>query len=259
MIRKSLIFIIQSHLFLAISSFVFSQGILSKQPNSLYFSLALAFAVFGVYNLNRLNKLKRNLLHEESWFWYNKNKQSLLYFSILSLILAGFFFIFLMKNNILLYMLLSVFGMITLSYIFSLKHFDVRQIPGTKAIWIAMVWTCVAIVIPKLIYNSIEWSDINYFLLFFALTIPGDIRDCKLDNPKMKTIPQLIGNQNAEILFYLLIVFFLMLDYLIHSRSLIEMIFIFLFVLILFRFRSHFRYELFDGMLFVLGVCYMWA
>ena len=61
MIKKSLEFLIQSHLFLSFSAFVFSQGILKNQPISLYFSLALAFAVFGIYNLNRINKLKKNL------------------------------------------------------------------------------------------------------------------------------------------------------------------------------------------------------
>jgi phosphatidylserine synthase len=147
--------------------------------------------------------------------------------------------------------------MITLSYILSLKHFNVRQIPGTKAIWISIVWTCVAIVIPKLIYDSFQWWNLNYLILFFALTIPGDLRDCKLDNPKMKTIPQLIGNQNAELLFYLLNAVFLSLYFFIHGRSLIEIVTSFLFVLIIFRIHSHFRYELMDGLLFVLGISYL--
>jgi hypothetical protein len=54
MIKKLISFTIHAHVLLTIAAFVFSYGILKLGPNQLEFSLALSFAVFGIYNFHRL-------------------------------------------------------------------------------------------------------------------------------------------------------------------------------------------------------------
>jgi hypothetical protein len=255
MIKKSLEFLIQSHLFLSFSAFVFSQGILKNQSISLYFSLALAFAVFGIYNLNRINKLKKNLLPHETGLFYRRNKNLLQFASIFSILLSISICLYFLKMTFVSISIVSLAGIITASYIFSIKELSVREIPGMKAFWIVLVWTFLAIILPKIIYNSFQWYDLHYFILFFALSIPGDIRDYEKDKPSMKTIPQILGIRKAETLFYSVIVLFLLLN----NRNIFEIVLIIFIVLKLFRSRFYFRYELLDGLLFILGINYLFV
>ena len=255
MIKKSLEFLIQSHLFLSFSAFVFSQGILKNQPISLYFSFALAFAVFGIYNLNRINKLKKNLLLLETGLFYTRNKNLLQFASIFSILISISICLYFLKMNFVSISIVSLAGIITASYIFSIKELSVREIPGMKAFWIALVWTSLAIILPKMIYNSFQWYDLHYFILFLALSIPGDIRDYEKDKSSMKTIPQILGIRKAETLFYSLIVLFLLLD----NRNILEIVLIIFIILKLFRSRFYFRHELMDGLLFILGIHYLYV
>jgi uncharacterized protein YqhQ len=80
------------------------------------------------------------------------------------------------------------------------------------------------------------------------------MRDMEFDNPKMKTIPQQIGNRKSKFLFYFLLVLFLMINNLVEDRSLIEIIPVFLFSLILFAKRFSLRYALMDGILLIFGI-----
>jgi hypothetical protein len=150
--------------------------------------------------------------------------------------------------------MLGLTGLITALYIFTIKQANLRQIPGTKALWISIVWTIIAVVIPKLTLDSFSWLDLHYFILFYALTIPGDMRDMEFDNPKMKTIPQLIGNRKSKLLFYFLLILFLMINYLLKDRNPIEISLVLLFSLILFAKRFSLRYALIDGILLILGI-----
>jgi hypothetical protein len=150
--------------------------------------------------------------------------------------------------------MLGLTGLITALYIFTIKQANLRQIPGTKALWISIVWTIIAVVIPKLTLDSFSWLDLHYFILFYTLTIPADMRDMEFDNPKMKTIPQLIGNRKSKLLFYFLLILFLMINYLLKDRNPIEISLVLLFSLILFAKRFSLRYALIDGILLILGI-----
>lgn len=254
MISKWFNAFIQSHLFLAISTFFFSIGMLNQNELSIHFSVALSLAVFGVYNANRLNKLKKNQLHLEMRSWYEKNSVILFIASIIFLLLSALIYFYVLRQKPFSLLILGVTSMFTALYIFTINQVNLRQIPGTKAIWIAVIWTILAVVIPKLISDSFRWFDLHYVILFYSLTIPGDLRDMKFDNPKMKTIPQLIGNPKSKILFYFLLVIFLMINYLLEDTSLQLISIVFLFSLILLAKRFSNRHELLDGILLILGV-----
>jgi hypothetical protein len=254
MIKKLISFSIHAHLFLAISAFVFSFGILKLEPNQLEFSLALAFAVYGVYNVHRLIKLRGNKLQLEMKDWYAKHQLFLKYSSLIALLISGILYLVLIKWSTLSTLILLASSLITVFYILKFKNLNLRLIPFTKSFWIALVWTLLAVVIPKLTIGSFQFYDLNFFVLFFALTIPGDIRDYETDKPEMKTIPQLIGKRNAEILFFVLILGFLLLNYPLNLSFLVLFIMITLFTIVLFQKRIPFRYELMDGLLLVVGL-----
>jgi hypothetical protein len=233
---------------------VFSYGILKLGQNQLEFSLALALAVFGIYNFHRLIKLKNNELQQELIGWYTQNQLFLKYSSVISLFISGILYLVLLKWSMLSTLMLLASSLITVFYILKFKNLNLRLIPFTKSFWIALVWTLISVVIPKLTIGSFKFSDLNFFILFFALTIPGDIRDSKTDKPGMKTIPQLIGMRNAEILFVVLLLGFLLFNYPLNLSFLFLFIIVTLFCFVLFQKRIPFRYELFDGLLMLIGV-----
>ena len=175
--------LVQSHLFLTISTFFFSIGLLNWNEHSIHFSVALSFAVFGVYNLNRLNKLKKNQLPTEIRFWYERHSIILYVWSLVSLVIATLIYFYVLRQKPFSLLMLGLTGLITALYIFTIKQANLRQIPGTKALWISIVWTIIAVVIPKLTLDSFSWLDLHYFILFYTLTIPADMRDMELDNP----------------------------------------------------------------------------
>ena len=254
MIKKLISFSIHAHLFLTISAFVFSFGILKLGQNQLEFSLALALAVFGVYNFHRLIKLKNNELQQALIGWYTQNQLFLKYSSVISLFISGILYLVLIKWSTLSTLILLASSLITVFYILNFKNLNLRLIPMTKSFWIALVWTIIAVVIPKLTIGSFQFNDLNFFVLFITLTIPGDIRDSKTDIPGMKTIPQLIGIRNAKILFFVLILIFLLFNYSLNLSFLLLFMVVTLFSFVLFQKRIPFRYELFDGLLMLIGV-----
>lgn len=254
MISKWLNFLVQSHLFLAISTYFFSIGILNQNDLSVHFSLALSLAVFGVYNSNRLNKLKKNQLPVDTRLWYQKNSVILYASTVFCILISALIYFYVLSHKPSALLMFLIIGLITALYIFSIKQINLRQIPGTKAIWISIVWTIISVIIPKLNLDSFSWFDLHYFILFYALTIPGDLRDMEFDNPKMKTIPQVIGSQKSQILFFILLVLFLVFNYSLEDRNPLAIIIVFLFSLILFAKRFTFRFELMDGILLILGI-----
>ena len=256
MIKNWLKFLILSHLFLVLSAFIFSMGILKGHDEALDFSLALACAVFGIYNINRLNKLETNQLPKELHCWYEQKSFILRFTTKFSLFISAVIYMYLLGLDPISLPLFSATGVITILYIYSVRKVNLRQIPGTKALWISTVWTLIGVVIPKVTANCFVWGDLHYFILFYALTIPGDMRDSELDNSEMKTIPQVIGIRNANLLFYLLISLFLVFYGLLNNLSLVSVFSVLLIInLISKKTITHYRYDLMDGILLLLGVC----
>ena len=96
----------------------------------------------------------------------------------------------------------------------TIENFNLRSVPQLKIHLIALIWVIATAFFPlfnegQLSINALLFGIIHYIYII-AITIPFDIRDLKYDDPKYKTIPQLLGFHKAKllsILFMLLYTF----------------------------------------------------
>lgn len=101
------------------------------------------------------------------------------------------------------------------------KWVGMRQVPGLKVFYIALVWSLSSVGLPvvELYANgaNIDWYQANYLglvkIVFLVLcTLPFDIRDYEQDSLyNLKTVPILVGKQRAINLSYGIGVFHLIL------------------------------------------------
>ncbi|MFD2743695.1 MULTISPECIES: hypothetical protein [Sphingobacterium] len=92
-----------------------------------------------------------------------------------------------------------------------------RQIPGLKLFHIATVWSLSTVGLPVIEAwaegTAIDWTAANFLgiikiVFLLVCTLPFDVRDIKQDSYyNLKTVPTMIGEQNAIRLNYVLIVF----------------------------------------------------
>jgi 4-hydroxybenzoate polyprenyltransferase len=74
------------------------------------------------------------------------------------------------------------------------------------------VWVISTVIFP-LINNQIPflqnfWEVMAFFVYFYALTIPSDLRDMTTDSSGLKTLPQLIGPKHSKYVALLLLITF---------------------------------------------------
>lgn len=116
--------------------------------------------------------------------------------------------------------LLALVGVLSLGYGLPIVRSKVgfvslRQIVGLKVFLIAIVWALSTVGLPAVEYistggnlelgNVVTWAGLMC-LFILGITLPFDIRDMKQDSLyRLKTIPLLIGGNNAKKLCYLLI------------------------------------------------------
>lgn len=123
--------------------------------------------------------------------------------------------------------LIGILGLITFLYAMPLlpqKYFidnqkNLRQISGLKVYIIGLVWSFTTVVLP-LVNNevSIDFdvviTCVQRFLFVIVLMLPFEIRDLNYDNLKLGTIPQKIGIKKTKIIGVLLLMVFMMLEFL---------------------------------------------
>ncbi|NGF58158.1 hypothetical protein G5B00_16710 [Parapedobacter sp. SGR-10] len=112
-------------------------------------------------------------------------------------------------------------GVISVSYSFPLirvkgKRMGLRQIPGVKLFYIALVWSLSSVGLPVIELWAegipVNWWVANYLgllkILFLLIcTLPFDIRDMEQDSYyHLKTIPTMIGEHRAKLACYGMIV-----------------------------------------------------
>ncbi|MBZ9620874.1 prenyltransferase [Psychroflexus lacisalsi] len=128
------------------------------------------------------------------------------------------------------YDILFIIGLITLTLLYVLPFLprakNLRDVSGLKIFIIAIVWSGTTVVLPlissEIALSSFSTEEILYicsrFLIVVALIIPFEIRDLRLDQIYLKTLPQVLGVSRSKILalsFLLLSMFlssYLMLD-----------------------------------------------
>lgn len=124
--------------------------------------------------------------------------------------------------------LLTIIGALALSYNspvlkFGNHRFGLRSLPGAKLFIISIVWafSCVWAPIVELNSQSFGVSKLDTFLLvskrflfIMAITLPFDIRDLYQDRMfHLKTIPVLIGKENALRLCQVLLAIYILFIY----------------------------------------------
>ena len=184
----------------------------------------LFFATIIAYNFIRLYRKTRI----KSWFsgWINSNKIALTALSLLALI---FVIIIALKLQLKALLSLIPFGLFTLFYVIPIKgiiktNTSLRMVSGIKIFLIAFCWAGITVLFPLINYDIDFTLDvwivfIQRFLFVLVITIPFDIRDLAHDEETLKTIPQVLGLQNAKRLGLFLLMLFLGLIFLRSSLS----------------------------------------
>lgn len=152
-----------------------------------------------------VQKLKRsNFASEEYSQWMKTNIVFVYFTTLLSAIGAAFYTFQLFTFDFVL--LISLPALIAILYPISFKmasssFTSLRSIPGLKLFLISFSWAYITYFIPKSLASDWFWQDnlafIARMLLISALVIPFDIRDLKVDDKSLSTIPQKLGITTA--------------------------------------------------------------
>lgn len=169
--------------------------------------LALVFfATLATYNFQRLVRFNKwsYRLNSERLHWIMRSRRTLITLVVGSLIATGIFALVSLQWEH--YWLLIPLGLISLLYAVPFipsenKRLALRDLPGLKIFWIAGTWAAVSAVLPLMNHAepNPEWGVLisERFFFILAITIPFDTRDLSYDDPKHKTIPQLLGIKKA--------------------------------------------------------------
>lgn len=124
--------------------------------------------------------------------------------SIIPIIYSFFYF------DIVVISFIAGLALLTLLYVlpFLPRARNLRDVGGLKVFIIALVWTGTTSILPLLSseieLNSFSTEELLYicsrFLIVVALIIPFEIRDMKLDQIYLKTLPQVFGVLQSKIL-----------------------------------------------------------
>ena len=114
---------------------------------------------------------------------------------------------------------------------------NIRNYSRIKIFIVAFCWAAVTVLFPLAVELEIDY--LNAAILFFqrfifvvVYTLPFEIRDLKFDSIKLKTIPQLFGLKKTKQLAYLLLILFLLINFVIEPLSIIYLISDFIIALI---------------------------
>ena len=262
---KTFLFFFHSYGFLSLCAFIFSLGILLQSPFSFEFSSAIALAVFGVYNGHRLLKFHQSKLTIEmsAWLSMSNNLLAIRSFVVFGLALSCVLFIHLFSLFSSAIFLLGITLLLSALYIGVFSDLILREIPFLKALLVTISWFIVLVYIPKSYGQNFQYIDFSFLILFYALTLPSDLKDIKFDPASFKTIPQLIGSKKSLILFNVLMALFLLLNCINGRLNLFYSISILLFLILLTRYyllkSSSFRIELFDFSLVLVGLGFLFS
>lgn len=190
-------------------------------------SILVFLATWLVYNLHRLAK------HEYIFYRNQKHYPQPLFSIYGNVLITAATLIgitFLGVQLISPKTLLSTSPLIILALLYSAKILKInkktvaiRELPFAKIFLIAFSWAFITYSLPVHLQSQkplLELLDTHFlmrFIFIFSITIPFDIRDLKYDTDEQKTIPSVIGTQNAlhlsRFLFFGFLLISLWVDY----------------------------------------------
>jgi hypothetical protein len=158
-------------------------------------------ATLAVYALHRLIGLAKakDFLGEGRYFIANKFKSHILVYAIIGM-LVGVYYIFQISALLQIAIILPAF--FSLGYVLPVfgkeKKMRLRDYSGLKIFLIAVIWAYVTVLLPALeigVCNAqVGWMLLERGLFIFAMALPFDIRDLKIDGHNtVQTIPAWIG------------------------------------------------------------------
>ncbi len=182
--------------------------------------LFVAFSILLSYNFIRFYEIKNNRLN---WFkdWFFKKINEILLLIILSIfgLITILFFTDFNPTSLL---ILFPFAFMTLFYViplFKIGKLEVsfRNFPVIKIFSITVAWAGISVFFPlaEAYYQFTSAVYLEFFqriLILLAITIPFDIRDVNADSISLKTLPQILGITNSKVLGTLLLFGFVLLE-----------------------------------------------
>lgn len=175
-----------------------------------FFSTILAYTVVKYLSLIKKNRFKLSLKFRLIFF--------LATVSVIPISLSMFHF----GNEVILF--ISALGLLTALYVlpFLPKAKNLRDVSGLKIFIIALVWTGATVILPLFSAEfDKSWLDdellfytLSRFLLIIALIIPFEIRDLRLDDIYLKTLPQVFGVFKTKLIAVGIVILSMLLLYL---------------------------------------------
>ena len=187
----------------------FSAGLLSfgwtqhmGLPNSSLFGIFSGSACLFLYNCHRYFKRK-------------ETGQGQRFFNLLLILCSGSLAIGLITLQALsvdiIKALIFLFPAVLLAAFYLLPDGKrgLRTVPFLKAPLVSITWVYLMFVFPLTYVDSHDiqqmYAFMGFLFFFFALTLPFDTRDVKVDSPKLLTIPMVFGLRNTCLLGCLLL------------------------------------------------------
>ena len=205
------VFAVKAEIYSAIGAgcLSFSSMLLQRLPVNILNILTTSLYVYAMHTLNRLINRKTSTIigsfREES---YLKHEEVYVSAAIVSLLLALTISFIVGLNAFILLFLISIFGVLYNAKILpgNLRFKSLKDLPGSKNIFIAMAWAAVAAVLPQFeISISVTTGMAVAFLFTFGIVFVrsaiSDILDIQSDRLiGRETIPVLIGKKPTQIL-----------------------------------------------------------
>ena len=214
-LKRLLDFYIQSsiHVGFAVFCLVKTTEITAKLHPIPFFSACVFFATILGYNfLKYLEVFRNGNFHSTKYY-------SILLASVFSCI--GLFFTFInLKNTIQIFVLFS--GLLVLLYPL------LRKFGLVKLFFVSVVVTFITVCIPyansKFLFLDYEVNLIQRLLLLSSLLIPFEIIDSPFDPISLQTIPQKFGINKTKLFGMLLVIPFIILEFLKSNSSLVSIL-----------------------------------
>ena len=211
-------YLVYSNLWVGIAVGAFSYFTMSSFYSlNIGFILMVVFSTAFTYNYMRFVQIRGYDLRNNFTFkaWVAGHRSEVLLFMLVFGALSGLAILEIFSIELVLLMILP--GIVSAAYPLSFKNpfssfTSLRTAPGLKMFLISATWSYVTVIVPTVLYDLLTLETVLEFvmrtLLILALVIPFDIRDVPYDDENMKTIPQVIGRDQARQLSMLFILIY---------------------------------------------------
>ncbi len=163
------------------------------------------FSTLFLYAIHRIVGLKkvRPFLDKYRYGTIYKFRTHIKIYAFIGGLGAFYFFFFLSFNN---HLLVSIPAILSLGYVLPFVQGEkrLRDLDYLKIFLIAIVWAIITVMMP--IFERTTSLNFSHFVIFleraifvFAITLPFDIRDLKVDaHIAVKTIPSSLGTKKTK-------------------------------------------------------------